>query len=120
MFYETKRNVHIFSHFFVHDEMQSVELTTHKKKEEKKYILFSPLFFSFLSFSFFLHSHINSGPRNCIGQRFALAELKIVLAFLLRHYKFESLETRDKIITNMEMVLRPKVPLKVKLHQRHR
>lgn len=66
---------------------------------------------------FLLH---NSGPRNCIGQRFALAELKIVLAFLLRHYKFESLEARDKIITNMEMVLRPKVPLKVKLHERLR
>ena len=59
-----------------------------------------------------------TGPRNCIGQRFALAELKIVLAFMLRSFRFESLEHRDKILANMEMVLRPKVPLNVKIYKR--
>lgn len=53
-----------------------------------------------------------------IGQRFALSELKIVLALALRHFQFESVDKLDKIVYNMEMVLRPKVPLKVRVIER--
>lgn len=53
-----------------------------------------------------------------IGQRFALSELKTVLALALRHFRFESVEKMDKIIYNMEMVLRPKVPLKMRIYER--
>ncbi|NP_001310069.1 cytochrome P450 4C1-like [Tetranychus urticae] len=66
--------------------------------------------FAFVPFS--------AGPRNCIGQKFALAELKIVLARLIRHYRFVSLDQPDKVLFTMEMVLRPKVPIKVKVYER--
>jgi cytochrome P450 family 4 len=33
----------------------------------------------------------SSGPRNCIGQKFALLEEKTVLSYILRHYEQRSL-----------------------------
>lgn len=41
-----------------------------------------------------------------------------MLALALRHFRFESVEKLDKIVFNMEMVLRPKVPLKVRVFER--
>ena len=37
--------------------------------------------FSFIPFS--------AGARNCIGQKFAMTELKVILTLLLRTYKFK-------------------------------
>ncbi|KAK8756182.1 hypothetical protein V5799_001116 [Amblyomma americanum] len=62
--------------------------------------------FAFIPFS--------AGPRNCIGQRFAMMEEKVVIANILRNYKLVSLHHRDKIRVMAELVLRPMNGLHVK------
>jgi cytochrome P450 family 9 len=37
----------------------------------------------------------NIGPRNCIGSRFALMELKTILYYLLSEFKFEACEKTE-------------------------
>ncbi|EIM87146.1 cytochrome P450 [Stereum hirsutum FP-91666 SS1] len=62
------------------------------------------------------------GPRNCIGYRLAIAELKMILATLIR--SFELSDTGVKVITKISPTLQPFVdgkggylPLRVKLVQ---
>ena len=58
----------------------------------------------------------SAGPRNCIGQRFALTEEKIVLANLFRNFTIKSIDYRDKVRPAMELVTRPRDPLKMQFN----
>ncbi|XP_067138077.1 cytochrome P450 4C1-like [Centruroides vittatus] len=55
--------------------------------------------YAFLPFS--------AGPRNCLGYKFAMMTMKIVLANVLRNFKVYSLDPQDKIVTSMEALLTP-------------
>lgn len=55
--------------------------------------------YSFIPFS--------AGSRNCIGQRFALMELKTVLAWVFRSFEITSIHRRDQIRPKGEIILRP-------------
>lgn len=49
------------------------------------------------------------GTRNCIGYRFALAEMKVILFVLMRHLTFEELPSKPKIEKKSAIVMRPRV-----------
>jgi cytochrome P450 family 4 len=47
----------------------------------------------------------SAGPRNCIGQKFALLEMKTMLSSILRHYEVRSLDNREDVTLISELVM---------------
>ncbi|XP_062855848.1 cytochrome P450 4V2 [Trichomycterus rosablanca] len=60
----------------------------------------------------------SAGPRNCIGQRFALMEEKVVLSSLLRHFDVQACQSREELRPLGELVLRPEKGIWIRLHKR--
>lgn len=53
----------------------------------------------------FAHIAFSAGPRNCIGQRFAMLELKCSLSRLVRAFQFSA-------VSDFQMFIRPELILK--------
>ncbi|EFX88386.1 hypothetical protein DAPPUDRAFT_311388 [Daphnia pulex] len=49
----------------------------------------------------------SAGPRNCIGQRFAMMEIKIIVSTLLRRFKFTLSPLSANPVPSMQSVLKP-------------
>lgn len=60
----------------------------------------------------------SAGPRNCIGQKFAILEEKSVIASVLRNYKVEAVDRREDLTLLSELILRPKDGLRLKITKR--
>ena len=60
----------------------------------------------------------SAGPRNCIGQRFALLEEKVMLSSLLRNFEVKSQDRKEDLRMIGDLILRPAKPLKISLEQR--
>ena len=60
-----------------------------------------------------------SGPRNCIGYRFALLEMKIILVRMLRTYRFLRCEETEVPLKLTQLFIeRPENGVRVKVEKR--
>ena len=59
--------------------------------------------------------------RNCIGQRFAQMEEKVILAHIFRKFELRSVKTTEELKPLAEVILRPTegVPIEFKLRKKH-
>ncbi|XP_041641434.1 cytochrome P450 4V2 [Cheilinus undulatus] len=60
----------------------------------------------------------SAGLRNCIGQKFALMEEKVILASILRNFNVEACQTREELRPVGELILRPERGILIKLERR--
>ena len=60
----------------------------------------------------------SAGPRNCIGQRFALLEEKVMLSSLLRNFEVKSHDRKEDLGMLGDLILRPAKPLTISLKKR--
>ncbi|XP_046655352.1 cytochrome P450 4c3-like [Daphnia pulicaria] len=57
----------------------------------------------------------SAGPRNCIGQKFALMEEKIILASVLRRFHVKALDKPSDVPIVTELILRPLDGIRLRL-----
>uniref|UniRef100_A0A8C7FN62 Cytochrome P450 4V2 n=1 Tax=Oncorhynchus kisutch TaxID=8019 RepID=A0A8C7FN62_ONCKI len=60
----------------------------------------------------------SAGLRNCIGQRFAVMEEKVILASILRYFNVEACQKREDLRPLGELILRPEKGIWIKLEKR--
>jgi cytochrome P450 family 4 len=62
----------------------------------------------------------SAGPRNCMGQKFAMLEMKTMLSYMLRHYRLRSLDNRDTVSPLIAVILKPEGGIKLTITARER
>jgi len=61
----------------------------------------------------------SAGPRNCVGQRFAMLESKITIYHILRDFHIRSVQSEDEVESCFEIIHKSRNGLNIKLIPRH-
>ncbi|KAM3624625.1 uncharacterized protein V6R79_025721 [Siganus canaliculatus] len=61
----------------------------------------------------------SAGLRNCIGQRFALMEEKVILSSILRNFSVEACQSREELQPIGDLILRPEKGIWIRLERRN-
>ncbi len=62
----------------------------------------------------------SAGPRNCIGQKFAMYEEKSVLSSIVRNFRVKSTDKREDLYLMRELILKSFNGMNVKLERRQK
>nr|ACD75823.1 cytochrome P450 family 4 variant 1 [Cyphoma gibbosum] len=66
----------------------------------------------------FAYIPFSAGLRNCIGQKFAMMEEKVILSSIFRNFKVKSCQSREELLPVGELILRPQKGIFIELSAR--